>query len=78
MDGMIESPYPPKSREYETLYRLVVIARTSSGSKKGYFWEIVREDEERRVVHTSSAAYKSMEEAYTNGAMALEEFRAGL
>ena len=76
MDGMSDSPHPPKAREDETPYRLVVRAKTSSGSKKGYIWEIVREDEERRVVRASSAAYKSMEEAYTQGAMALKQFRA--
>ncbi len=77
MSGMTNS-LQQKSGEYQTSYRLVVRARTSSGSKKGYVWEIVRENEERRVVRASSAAYKSMEEAHTNGAMALKEFRAAL
>ena len=78
MGGMIDSPRPPQPRGYETPYRVVVRARTSSGSKKGYIWEIVCEDEELRVVRASSVSYKSMEEAYTNGAMALKEVRAGL
>jgi hypothetical protein len=78
MGGMIDSPRSPQPRGYETPYRVVVRARTSSGSKKGYIWEIVREDEERRVVHASSISYKSMEEAHTDGVMALKELRAGL
>ena len=78
MVGMIDLPHPPRPRGYETPYRLVVRAGTSSSSKKGYIWEIVCEDEELRVIRASSVSYKSMEEAYTNGAMALKELGAGL
>jgi hypothetical protein len=55
---------------YEAPYRVVVTA--SPGLRKSYGWEIVRDEEKRRVVRQSSVAYRSMEEAYEHGAVALK------
>ena len=57
------------------IYRLVVKARTAG--HKGYVWEIIRdwEDQTRDPVQRSEASYKTMEEAYTQGTVALNRLR---
>jgi hypothetical protein len=56
-------------------YRLIVKART--GRPKGYGWEIFHDDDEmRRPVSRSLGSYKTMEEAYTKGSVALDRLLA--
>jgi hypothetical protein len=56
-------------------YRLVVKRRT--GGPKGYGWEIFRDDDETHPpISRSLGAYKTMEEAYTKGSVALPQLRA--
>jgi hypothetical protein len=55
--------------------RLVVKARTSG--RKDYVWEIVREDDHPQpLIDRSSESYRSMEEAYTHGSVALSLVRS--
>jgi hypothetical protein len=56
-------------------FRLVVQARTSG--HKGYVWEIIHEEHHPHVlVGRSSGSYRSMEEAYADGSVALARVRA--
>jgi hypothetical protein len=52
-------------------YRVVVKARTAGG--KGFVWEIHRDDDHtQHLVGRSERSYKTMEEAYTAGTIALK------
>jgi hypothetical protein len=56
-------------------FRLVVKARTSG--RKDYVWEIVREDDHPQpLIDRSSSSYRSMEEAFTHGSVALALVRS--
>jgi hypothetical protein len=57
------------------MYRLVVKARTTG--HKGYIWEILKdwEDQTNNPAQRSEASYKTMEEAYTQGTVALNRLR---
>ena len=56
-------------------YRLVVKART--GRPKGYGWEIFRDDDEmHHPISRSLGSYKTMEEAFAKGSVALARLRA--
>jgi hypothetical protein len=58
----------------EQRFRLVVKARTSG--VRAYIWEIIHDDITGPCpVSQSSRAYKSMEEAYDRGAIALARYR---
>jgi hypothetical protein len=54
-------------------YRLVVKARTQTGRKKGYCWEIVRDNVTNHVVRQSPEAYGTMEEAHACGVAILNQ-----
>jgi hypothetical protein len=48
-----------------------------TGGTKGYGWEILRDDDETHPpISRSLGAYKTMEEAYTKGSVALAQLRA--
>jgi hypothetical protein len=58
----------------EQRLRLVVKARTSG--VRAYIWEIIRDDiAEQRSVSQSSRAYRSMEDAYDRGSIALARYK---
>jgi hypothetical protein len=68
------SNQPTPSHEVP-IYRLVVKGRTTG--HKGYVWEILKdwEDQTRNPVQRSEKSYKTMEEAYTQGTVALNRLR---
>jgi hypothetical protein len=67
------SPIPPAGAF--SGFRLVVKARASG--RKGYIWEIVREDPHPQpVVDRSPGSYTTMEAAYTHGSVALAQVRS--
>jgi hypothetical protein len=51
-------------------YRLLVRA-VDGPKRKGYMWEILSADHNRRSIVRSSTSFKSMAEAYDDGAVAL-------
>jgi hypothetical protein len=58
---------------YVPPHRLIVRARSPSGATSGYFWEIIRDNEKQSVVRQSPKSFKTMEEAYTVGAVILNQ-----
>jgi len=56
---------------YEFPPRLMVKGRSQSGSRKGYFWQIARDDGADSVPKESGCSYRTMEEAYIPGSAAL-------
>jgi hypothetical protein len=52
------------------LYRLLVRA-VDDPRRKGYIWEILSMDHDRRSIERSPTVFKSMAEAYDVGAIAL-------
>jgi hypothetical protein len=55
--------------DYEAPYRLVV--KAASSSRKGFIWEIFGGEPKQTVIWRSSESFKTMENAYANGAVAL-------
>jgi hypothetical protein len=53
----------------------VVVAASPVRGRKGFVWTIIRDDENRGIVRQSEVSYRSMEEAYTEGAKALTKLR---
>jgi hypothetical protein len=53
-----------------SLYRLLVRA-VDDPRRKGYVWEILQTDCGRRSIERSSTVFKSMAEAYDDGAVVL-------
>jgi hypothetical protein len=76
ISDMATSPTtPPPIQGRPLSYRLVVKRRT--GGTKGYGWEIFRDDDETYPpISRSLGAYKTMDEAYTKGSVALAKLRA--
>jgi hypothetical protein len=66
-DNILPSTY------HEFPHRLIVKARSRSGANKGYFWEIVRDNEACSVVQQCLESYRSMAEAYTFGSVILTQ-----
>jgi hypothetical protein len=67
-------PDPLHARDGHISHRLVVKPRTSR--PRGFLWEIVREDGYARYqVSRSLGSYRSMEEAYNHGSVALDLVR---
>jgi hypothetical protein len=60
----------PDHPEFKADYRLVVKARSSSG-RKGFIWEIVSGEAKQTCIQRSSESFKTMEDAYTQGSVAL-------
>jgi hypothetical protein len=56
---------------FPAAYRVVVKARAESRTARDFVWEIVRSDD-GRTIDRSIRAFKTMEEAYSSGAAALE------
>jgi hypothetical protein len=68
---MVKPHNDPYSPNYASRYRLTVKARASSGPQS-FIWEIVRGGGiDESSVKQSSKSFKSMEEAYTHGSVAL-------
>jgi hypothetical protein len=55
--------------DYEAPYRLVV--KAASSSRKGFIWEIFGGEPKQTIIWRSSESFKTMENAYANGAVAL-------
>src|ERR1700722_860909 len=66
------SDNPLSGTNYQPPHRLIVKARSLSGAKRGYCWQIVRDNDEHSVIRQSSESFRSMEEAYTIGAVMLK------
>jgi len=64
---------PVSGFNYQPPHRLIVKARSPTGTRKGYFWEIVRDNQAQGVIQRSSESYRSMEEAYEFGAVILSQ-----
>jgi hypothetical protein len=64
---------PPADRNRPS-YRVLV--KANEAVTKGFVWEIVSNAEDRPAVRRSSAVYRTMEEAYTNGSDALKRLRS--
>jgi hypothetical protein len=62
---------------YQQPYRLVIKARTRTGPKKGYFWEIIRDNVTDNLIQQSSESYSTMEEAYDCGSVILRRTQSG-
>jgi hypothetical protein len=62
---------PLSNVRYEPPHRLIVKARVAGRPEKGYIWEIVRLDQGRSLIRRSAESCKTMEEAYTQGSIAL-------
>jgi hypothetical protein len=67
----MKSEHPLSGTNYQPPHRLIVRARSPSGAKNGYFWEIVRDNESHSIIRQSSESFRSMEEAYTLGSVVL-------
>jgi hypothetical protein len=57
---------------YHAPPRLVVKRRTRTGVKKGYFWEILRDNSSDSIIQQSCDSYGTMEEAYIQGSAVLK------
>jgi hypothetical protein len=58
---------------YEFPPRLIVRAATQVGVKTAYIWQIVRDNGSDRVLRESSDPFRTMEEAYSQGAIILRD-----
>jgi hypothetical protein len=67
----VVTPVPGRISPYRLLVRAVDDPR-----RKGYVWEILPMDHDRRSIERSSTVFKSMAEAYDDGAVALGQLNS--
>ena len=60
---------------YPQSYRVVVKARPPRLGSKSFCWEILHEDGTKAPIEKSTKPYRSMEAAYSDGAIAIRRFR---
>ena len=60
---------------YPQTYRVIVKATSPASRPRSFRWEILPEDGTKGSIEKSSKPYRSMEAAYSDGAIAVRRFR---